>query len=412
MILARWSRAAVVAFGLLTLKAGLAGAQDGRDSAIRYARLLAGSSRTDQARAAYLSWLTAHPDDAEAWRELGREELKAGRPAAAARALDRSLALLPHTPTARRLALARALTMPAVEPAFGGSRDADGNTVSRVSIRADVAPADGARVGIIAERSTLADGLDTGSDAAISGYGRWRPQAALSLDWSTGVRKVESSARALATATAPSADVRMRYRTPGNGVRLDLRGRHEALAGSPILIANRVTRSEISGKVDLPAGPVWIRGLGRVGALRDRLETNRRTLAGGGIAVPLGGGAAEISGQFLRLAYADSSRSGYFAPRLGHILEAGSYAEVYPSPSWTLALDIGAGLQRVAQHGAPVGAWRGAFRLWALSNLRLQPGRDLVLELEAYDAPLASAATVTSEGWRWGSASLSLRWAM
>jgi hypothetical protein len=36
----------------------------------------------------------------------------------------------------------------------------------------------------------------------------------------------------------------------------------------------------------------------------------------------------------------------------------------------------------------------------------------LVLEVEAYDAPLAAAAAVTSANWRWGAASLSLRWAL
>lgn len=393
------------------MNVGRADGQNGRDSAIAYPRLLARANRTDQARKAYAAWLAAHPDDAEAWRELGREELKAGRPAAAVRALDRSLALEADEAAEGRLALARALAAPAIEPVFGGSRDSDGNALSRVGLRADVAPADGARVGIVAERSTLADGLDTGSDAAISTYGRWRPRATLTLDWSAGVRKVESSARALATATVPSADLRMRFRTPGNGPRLDLRGRHEALAVSPILIANRVTRSEVSAKVDLPAGPVWLRGTGRLGALDDILETNRRSVVGGGVAVPVSG-AAEISGQFLRLAYAEPSLGGYFAPRLAQIVEAGTYAEVYPAPRWALALDLGAGVQRVAQHGAPLGSWRGAFRLWALSNLRLLPGRDLLLEVEAYDAPLATVAAVTSEGWRWGSASLSLRWAL
>ncbi|MBI2535615.1 MAG: tetratricopeptide repeat protein [Gemmatimonadetes bacterium] len=411
MMRSRWSPAGVVALGLLLLPGGVAQAQDGRDSVIDRARLLAGSNRTDQARNIYAAWLATHPDDAEAWRELGREELKAGRPAAAARALDRSLALEPHEATADRLELAQALAAPAVEPVFGGSRDSDGNVLSRVGFRADLALADGARVGIVAARSTLADGLDTGSDAGIAVFGRWRPRAALSFEWSGGARRVESSARALAPATLPSADLRMRFRAPGNGPRLDLRGRHEALAVSPMLIANRVTRSEVSARVDLPAGPVWLRAMGRLGALDALLEINRRSLLGGGIAVPVSG-AAEISGQVSHLAYDEPSSSGYFAPRLAQMVEAGSYAEVYPLPRWAVALDLGAGVQRVAQHGAPAGSWRGAFRLWALSSLRLQPGRDLVLELEAYDAPLATAAAVTSEGWRWGSASLSLRWGL
>jgi hypothetical protein len=409
--LARRGRAGVLALGLLTLGAGAAQAQNGRESGVDHARLLARANRTDQARDAYGAWLAVHPDDAEAWYELGREELKAGRPAAAVRALDRSLALEPNNLVALRLALARAQAAPALEPVISGSRDSDGHVLRRAGLRADVAPADGARVGIQAERSTLADGLDTGGDAAISTYGRWRPRAALNIEWSGGVRHLESSARALATATFLSADVRMRFRTPGDGPRLDLRGRHEPLAVSPILIANRVTRSEVSGKVEVPAGPVWLRAVGRVGALAAVLETNRRSVLGGGVAVPVSE-TVEVSGQFTRLGYAEPSTSGYYAPRLADMVEAGSYAEFYPSPVLMLALDLGLGVQRVAEHGAPVGSWRGAFRLWGFSTFRLHPGRDLVLEVEAYDAPLAAAAPVTSANWRWGAASLSLRWAL
>jgi hypothetical protein len=77
-----------------------------------------------------------------------------------------------------------------------------------------------------------------------------------------------------------------------------------------------------------------------------------------------------------------------------------------------VALDVGLGVQRVAPHGEPIGSWRSAFRLWALTNVQLHPGRTLALEVEAYDAPLATATAVTSASWRWGSASLSLRWSL
>jgi hypothetical protein len=77
-----------------------------------------------------------------------------------------------------------------------------------------------------------------------------------------------------------------------------------------------------------------------------------------------------------------------------------------------VALDLGAGIQRAARHGEPVGSWRGAFRLWALTSLALSAGRAVVLEVEAYDAPLATASAATSEIWRFGSANLSLRWAL
>ncbi len=408
-------RALVIGLALLALAGQRAEGQDGsaggRESAMARARLLAREHRTDQAREAYAAWLAGHPDDAAAWRELGREELRAGRPAAAAGALDRALALEDEPYARQRLRLAQALAAPAVEPVFGGSRDSDGNVISRAGVRADVAPADGARVGIIAEHSSLADGLDTGGGNAVTLSGRWRPRAALNLEGSAGVQQVESSARPLPTATFPTADFRFRYRAPGNGPRLDLRGRHDALALSPALIANRVVRSEVSAKLEVPAGPVWLRGMSRLGALSAGIETNYRSVFAGGVAVPVGG-AAEVSGQFQRLSYSDPTTAGYFAPRLAQVLEAGTYAELEPASSWSLALDLGAGIQRAAEQGAPLGSWHSAFRLWATSSVALQPGRDLVLEVEAYDAPLATVAAVTSASWRWGSASLSLRWAM
>ncbi len=409
--------ARALAAGLVLLALGTRHAEGqapstvGRDTAMARARRLAREHRTDRAREAYTDWLSTHPEDAGAWRELGREEIRAGRPAAAARALDRSLALEDDPYGRQRLTLARALMAPTLEPVFGGSRDSDGNTISRVGVRADVAPADGSRVGITAAHAGLADGLDTGRENAVAVSGRWRPLAALNLEAAAGVQQVESSARPLPSATFPTADVRVRYRAPGDGPRLDLRGRHEALAFSPTLIANRVVRSEVSARLDVPAGPVRLRGLSRLGALDAGLETNHRTLFAGGIAVPVGA-AAEISGQLQRLAYSAPTAAGYFAPRLAQVVEAGTYAEFEPGPSWALALDLGAGIQRAADQGAPVGSWRGAFRLWALSSVALRPGRTVVLELEAYDAPLAAVAAVTSESWRWGSASLSLRWAL
>ena len=375
------------------------------------ARSLAREHRTDRAREAYGGWLADHPGDAAAWRDLGREELRAGRPTAAVRALNRALALEDEPYARERLQVARALAAPAVEPVFGGSRDSDGNVITRTGVRADVAPADGARVGIAAEHSTLADGLDTGRETAVSLAGRFRPLAALNLDASAGVQQLESSSRALPSATSPSADFRLRYQMPGNGPRLDLRGRHDALALSPALIANRVRRSEVSARLDLPVGPVWLRGTTRLGALDSGLETNYRRVFGGGIAVPVSAGT-EVSGQFQQLSYTAASAAGYFAPRLAQVVEAGTYAEVEPAGIWSLALDLGGGIQRTAQFGSAMSPWSGAFRLWTMSSFALQPGRDLVLEVEAYDAPLAAAAATTSASWRWGSASVSLRWSI
>ena len=111
--------------------------------------------------------------------------------------------------------------------------------------------------------------------------------------------------------------------------------------------------------------------------------------------------------------FVTSYTAGYFAPRLVQVLEAGSYMELETAGSILIALDLGVGAQRVAAHAARLGSWRRALRLYSLISATLQPGHELRLELEGYDAALApEAGAGTTAGWRYGSAALSLRWAL
>ena len=383
-----------------------------RDVAMGRAKVLERAGRTEGAIATYTVWLAGHPTDAEAWRDLGQQELKAGRPEAAARALRRSLALEPNGHARAWLARALALRAPAVEPFAGGSRDTDGNTISTLGVRTDVAVADGARLGLAAQHSSVADGLDLGATDALRVVGNWRAEAGVRLEWGVGLGRTSSSAGGVQGWRAyPVGNVRLQWRAPGAGARLDLRAQHDALALSPTLMANGVMRSEVSAQVSLPAGPIALRGLGRIAQLTAGGQRNWRSLVGGAIAVPLSA-SAEISGDVQRLAYADPSTVGYFAPRLAELIEAGSYVDFMPAPPWEVELDVGAGVQREADHGAPLGQWRRALRLYAYSTVELAPGSALILEIESYDAPLATAAATTSAAWRWGSARLGLRWAL
>src|SRR5206468_2544619 len=108
-----------------------------RDAIVGRARVLARARRTDAAIAAYEQWLAAHPTDAEAWRELGRERTRAGLPAEAAQALERAQALAPDGATARRLAMAQVAAAPALAPQVSGSHDSDGNTTLRLGSAAE-----------------------------------------------------------------------------------------------------------------------------------------------------------------------------------------------------------------------------------------------------------------------------------
>src|SRR2546430_4113087 len=103
-----------------------------RDAIVGRARVLARARRTDAAIAAYEQWLAAHPTDAEAWRELGRERTRAGLPAEAAQALERAQALAPDGATARRLAVAQAAAAPPPAPQGSGRHDSDGHTTPRL----------------------------------------------------------------------------------------------------------------------------------------------------------------------------------------------------------------------------------------------------------------------------------------
>ncbi|MGH2608393.1 MAG: hypothetical protein ACRDHF_04830, partial [Tepidiformaceae bacterium] len=76
-----------------------------------------------------------------------------------------------------------------------------------------------------------------------------------------------------------------------------------------------------------------------------------------------------------------------------------------------LALDVGAGVQRVAEHGAGVGPWDRALRLYSLVVVPLAPGRQMLLEVEAYDG-LIGTERAGSAAWRQLSGALSLRWAL
>lgn len=355
--------------------AGLAPGE--RDVAMGRAKLLARAGRSRAAAREYARWLAGHPDDAEATRLLRRERLKSA---------------------------------PVVEPVVGASRDSDGNATTLLGFQAGLLAADGTRLGASVRRTSLRDGLNTGAAEEVSLTAAWHPRAEWNLDAALGAQRLASSAIAQELGTAPVAQLRARWRAPAGGPRLDVRAQRGVLVLSPDLIANSVTRSELSARLDLPAGPVRLRGMGRAAALSARLEENSRTVVGGGLALPVTA-AVEVSGLYHRLQYAEPSSAGYFAPRLAQVVEAASYMEL-EAGNVLLALDLGGGIQRVAEHRLAAGPWRWSFRWYSLLELGLQPGRALKLEVEAYDTQLATQAAPTAAGWRYGSLSLSLRWAL
>ena len=381
-----------------------------RDAVVGRARVLVLAGRTDAAIAAYEQWLALHVDDAPAWRDLGREEVRAGRPGDAARAFALAQQRAPDPGVARRLAVARAAAAPAITPLAFGSHDSDGNTIRRYGGAAELGAAGSTRLGLAASREDAALGVTTAGLENVALEVSARPRATLKLDVSAGGARFDASGLRSASET-PTGQVRARWHAPGGGPAVDVRLERSVLDATPQLVTNRVARTELGGMLDLPLiGSFTIRGIGRTAVIDDSAEVNHRTTVSGILASAVSPNV-ELSVRLHEIRYAHPSLAGYFAPRLAQVVEAGSYFELETLGSALLACDVGVGVQRVAEGATALGPWRQALSLYALIAVPLAPGRDLGLELDAEDSPIASDVATTSQWW-YTAASLSLRWAV
>jgi tetratricopeptide (TPR) repeat protein len=407
-----------------------------RDAVMGQARVLARARRTDAALAAYRSWLATHPKDAEAWQELSRELVRAGRPGEAVDALQRSQALAPDPKIAQRLAVVRGVAAPAFTPLVAGSYDSDGNTIWRFGGALELGAAGPARLGIEGSRTHVAEDTLPGADLdAFALRGTWQPEAQLKIDAAGGATRIEPIAMSVGPTPGPppkgppsqvsirssallipTGQVRARWRAAASRLGVDVRADRGLVDASPLLVANHVIRTQFSGLLAVPVvGPVTLRAIGKTATLSDSLETNHKTQASGVIAVAVTP-AAELSAQFHQIHYDHPSVSGYFAPWQLQVAEAGTYFEIETPGSVVIAVDGGAGVQRVAKQRGQFGPWTAAFRLYAMLDAPLAPGRDFRLELDSEDSQVATTdaagGQATSGQWRYGSVIASLRWAL
>jgi tetratricopeptide (TPR) repeat protein len=380
-----------------------------RDAVIGQARVLARARRTDAALDVYRAWLSTHPKDADAWRELSRELVRAGRPGEAVDALDRSQALARDPRVAQRLAIVRGMAAPAFTPLVAGSHDSDGNAIWRLGGAFELGATGPARVGIEGSHSHVGAGSRGGGGGgvdldALALHTTWQPFAVLKIDATGGGTRIDH-------ATFPTGQVRARWHAPASRLGLDLRADRGLVDASPLLVANHVIRTLYSGLLSLPvAGPITLRGIGKIATLADSFETNHKTIVSGVMAVAVAP-SAELSAQFHQLHYEHPSVSGYFAPWQLQVAEAGTYVEIETPGSVVLAVDGGAGVQRVAPQRNRFGPWTTAFRLYAMLDAPLAPGRDFRLEFDSEDSQVATTAA-TSGQWRYESLIASLRWAL
>ena len=364
---------------------------------------------------------------------LGRYWLQAGRPRQAAAAFERSLAVSADPDVARRLELARALTRPSLEPGGGYQRDTDGNQVSRIRLRADLATTDGSRLGL--NLGFTRTGNDSDRVESQEGSLSWvaRPGFATRVQLGLGLLRTELPSAstpsppgppgtpgppAPPSAPAPAGEswmpaignVRFRWTGRDRGPVIDVSGQRYPLLETPELALNQVMRTEGRVLAELPVGPLRLRGEGRGGVITAPGEANQRWSFTGAVAVPLGW-RGELSLQWHQLGYRDTTTLGYFAPEGVETLEAGSYLELGDAAPWTLALDLGAGGQRIQRFGEVPGGWGLALRGWGWITHALGPGRALQLELEGYNAP-GAAVVATAPDWNSFAISLSVRWGL
>lgn len=210
----------------------------------------------------------------------------------------------------------------------------------------------------------------------------------------------------------PVGRLRYVWREPEGRARVDLRGGHVLLAASPLLVRNRVTRTEIGGEAELRViGPIALRATARTATIESSSDANSRRTIGGRVAVPVRF-AGELTAGWQRMTYARASTVGYFAPRLAETAELGAYRESESESGLTVALDLGAGVQRVADWGVAASGWSPAVRGWAALGVPLAPGRELRLEAEAYDARIGTEVAAAGSRWRYGSLSIGVRWSL
>lgn len=430
-----------------------------RDVVAGHAKVLERAGRLDAAAATLSAWVTAHPDDVDAWRSLAAVRRRVGRERGTVDALAHVARLAPHPRTTRQLARARTTAAPRLGAQVRGARDSDANATQGATLSLDGLVADRVRLGIAA---TTRGASYAGTDASVrEGLARlaWRPRATLTLAGDVGAVRLAAGPSAAdtivvtTTTTTPGtttnngngkgkgrggsasggttttvatpvivvhpgaaaealviAHGRLRWRAPDGATIVDVRAGRAPLEATPALLANRVVRADAGITLERAvAGPVRVRALAQGARYDERLHaaadtsaaTNARTTLGGGPVVDVADGV-QLGVSVLRSRWRHATTAGYFAPATADLAEVGMYLErELGAAGATLAVDAGAGAQRLQPFGDVMGAWRPAGRLWA--QLAVPLGRaTLTSEVDVYRSQLGGEAATTAS---WSSAS-------
>ena len=199
---------------------------------------------------------------------------------------------------------------------------------------------------------------------------------------------------------------------PGGQSSLDFRLTRTLLDATPVLVINRVVRSEAQARADLEIFPrVKIRGGAKAGSYNATGDDNTRVSLLGGVAIS-SFKSGEVSAVFQRLTFTRPTTSGYFAPKLAQLAELGSYVEFESDNGAVFAVDVGAGAQRLQEFEAAMGDWKPSFRLFASLDVPLKGASAIHFELDSYDSRLGSDAPSSESSWKSVSLSAAVRLAL
>jgi Flp pilus assembly protein TadD len=411
-----------------------------RDVHIGRARLLARLGHADAAIAAYEQWVARAPRDAEASLELAAQRRKAGRYSEAVAALERvdSPDAATRSVVAREITRARAMSRASVEPILGGSRDADGLTTLRAGAVISSPVMGRARLIASASADRAGDGTFARSSQKTTVGLQFRPLAQLRLELAGGVARADRALIEVTPTTTPPTTGgsgrgpgigrpaapgtstfesfpvgrgRLVWKAPGDAIGIDARVTRQLLDASPFLVAQGALRDEASLALDVRlAGPMRVRGFGRVGAVHNEDESNGRRIIGAALAYAPG--PYELSLRAQTMGYDAATTLAYFAPRRVHTAEVTTYLERETALGTTMSLDLGAGAQQVADWTSTAGTWSPSFRGWTQVVKPLSGVLALGTEIEAYHARVGTDAptvNLPTSQWWYGSASFWLR---
>ncbi|MES2524558.1 MAG: tetratricopeptide repeat protein [Gemmatimonadota bacterium] len=390
-----------------------------RDGEFARARQLQREGRTDAAIAVYEELVRTDPRDADAWQALAEVRRRAGRPREAISALEIAQGLNPTPRRGGQIDRWRHESGAQFEPTGGMTRDSDRNTTQRggLAIRLPLVGRAAVTASASALRATNSleyTGQSVSAQTATLGV-LFRPRAALSIETSAGASQVRAASLSTggtvaSTYNTPVGLARMRWRSSATGPSVDLRATRVLIDATPLLVANRVVRTEGTASADVPLfASLRARATGRRGYINSADEPeNTRTLLGASLVRRLPGwGDIALNAQRIRLAR--PTTQGYFAPREAQIAELSSYLERESDSGILLAIDAGVGMQRMQTFtAAALSTWQPAARLWTHLDVPLQRTIMLRAEVDVYDGGVAREAASAAH-WRWISASLGVR---